>query len=259
MSEPFAVTPHADGVATLRIVADADPWIGPAWVDGFAAALGRLAAAPELRALVLEGGTPYFCAGARRDALLDASGASPTSYAEQVPNALLALSVPTVAAMAGHAVGGGLLLGLWCDAAVFADESLYGANFMALGLTPGMGATHAVPEAFGEPLGRELLQTGRLLTGREIRDAGAPLGHAIRPRAQVLGRAVALAREMADPPREAVVLLKRELAARRWEGLRQALQAERAMHVRIFAAETTRAEIARRYPVPSTPEESEPT
>jgi polyketide biosynthesis enoyl-CoA hydratase PksI len=253
----FSVTAHGEGVASLRIATRNEPYLGADWVDGFCRALAGVGADPDVRALILEGDGTYFSAGASREALL--SGAADTaSYAARAPLALLDLEVPAVAAVAGHAVGGGLLLALWCDAAVLAEESLYGANFMALGFTPGMGATYAVPEAFGEPLGRELLLTGRLVTGREIRQGCCPLSHAVRPRADVLPRAAALAGEIADAPREAVVALKRNLAGRRRTSLERAAATEKADISRSLADSGTRYEIARRYPSPMPPGSSGP-
>lgn len=222
MSELFALTTHGDGVVSLRISTEARRHLDSSWVASFLPVLERLGSDASVRAVMLEGSTQYFSAGASREALIE-SAARAKSYAQGIPYALLALPVPVVAAMAGHAIGGGLLLGLWCDAAVLASESLYGANFMTLGITPGMGATAAVPEAFGAPLGRELLMTGRLLTGREIRDACCPLSHAVRPRSDVFERALAVARDIAAVPREASVILKGHLAAARRASLESAL------------------------------------
>ncbi|MGD2069032.1 MAG: enoyl-CoA hydratase-related protein [Gemmatimonadota bacterium] len=251
----FSVTPRDEAVASLRIATDDDPYLGPSWADGFASAIHELGGNGSLRAVVLEGADRHFSAGATRDALADASarGALP-EYAGRAARALLDLPVPTIAAARGHAVGGGLLLALWCDAVVLADESLYGANFMQLGLTPGMGATHVIPQAFGEPLGRELLYSGRMLTGREIQEARCPLSHAVRPRGEVLERALALAREIAEAPREAIVLLKRNVASRRRERLERALRTEDAAHRRLFEHPALAEEIARRYPAGPTPE-----
>lgn len=243
----FAVAPLDDGVVSLRVATDDEPYLGSAWVEGFSRVLAGLGEDRTVRAVVLEGGGRYFSAGASREALLQGGGEGVASYASRAPHALLALPVPAIASVAGHALGGGLLLALWCDVAVLADESLYGANFMALGFTPGMGATFALEEAFGAPLGRDLLFTGRLLTGREIRANACPLSHAVRPRAEVRDRAVALAREMAEAPRAALALLKETLAARRREGMTRALAAERVNHARLFADAATAREIARRY------------
>jgi polyketide biosynthesis enoyl-CoA hydratase PksI len=247
--ELFIVTARGDGVASLRIASDAEPYMESSWVAAFTTALAELAHDEAVRAVVLEGGDRYFVAGASRAALLESSSrADAMGYAAVAARALLALPVPVVAAAAGHAIGGGLLIALWCDVAVLAEEGLYGANFMALGFTPGMGATYAVPEAFGGPLGRELLFTGRLFTGREIRDACCPLSHAIRPRAQVLDHALARARAIAEAPRHTLVLLKQILAARRCDALERALSAEASAHATLFAQAGTFEEIAGRYP-----------
>jgi polyketide biosynthesis enoyl-CoA hydratase PksI len=246
----FAVTHLDDGVAVVRIATDADPYMGMDWVESLDATLNHIAQDAAVQAVVLEGGERAFCLGASRDDLLAAAGrGAMPGYVGQVPRSILALPVPVVAAMAGHAVGGGLLLGLWCDVAVLAEESLYGANFMALGFSPGMGSTYAVPEAFGGPLGRELLYTGRLLTGREIRDAHCPLSSAIQPRADVMRRAVAVARQVAGAPRPAVVALKQRLSTARGAEMAQALRAEEEGHARLFADPSMARQIAERYGV----------
>ena len=55
--------------------------------------------------------------------------------------AVLDLPILVVAAMAGHAIGGGLALGLCADIILLSRESRYGASFMNMGFTPGMGIT----------------------------------------------------------------------------------------------------------------------
>jgi enoyl-CoA hydratase/carnithine racemase len=245
----FSVAPLDDGVASLRIASDAEPYIDAAWARAFAAALATVADDHAVRAIVLVGGHRYFLAGASRAALLESNtSTAATTHAAIAARALLSTPIPVVAAAAGHAIGGGLLVALWSDIVVLAEESLYGANFMALGLTPGMGATYAVPEAFGEPLGRDLLFSGRLLTGREIRESGCPLSFAVRPHAQVLEHALAGARAIAEAPRDALVLLKQTLATRRREAQERALSVEADAHAALRARPGTFEEIARRYP-----------
>jgi 4-carboxy-3-alkylbut-2-enoyl-[acp] decarboxylase len=250
----FAITPRDEHVVSVRIATSDEPHIGPAWVDGLSSVLAALADRESVRAIILEGDAPYFSAGASR-ALLVESGrrAAIPDYAARAVHAILDVPVPTIAAVAGHAIGGGLLLALWCDVAFLAEESLYGANFMRLGFTPGMGATHLIPEVFGPCLGRELLFSGRLVTGREIRDAHCPLSHAVSPRATVLERALSIAREFTDATRASLVQLEQILAARRRESFDLALQAEQAAHARLFADPATADEIERRYPSATIP------
>jgi polyketide biosynthesis enoyl-CoA hydratase PksI len=246
MTQLFACTSHGEGVVSLNIATDAQRHLDAAWVDGFLGALQQLGDDRSVGAVVLEGGSQYFSAGASRSGVLE-SVAAAKRYAARIPAALLALPLPVVAAMAGHAVGGGLVMGLWCDAAVLAAESLYGANFMALGFTPGMGAAAVVPESFGASLGRELLWTGRLITGQEIREARCPLSHAVRPRREVLSCALAVARDMADTPRAVAALFKQQLAGGRRAQLEAALSAEEVGHEQLLADPATRREIERRY------------
>jgi len=240
-----------DSIASLRISTDENPYIETWFVLSLADAVERLKADETVRAVIVEGGTRYFSAGASRDALLSAGPQTTIpNYAAKVPKILLSLPVPAIAAMAGHAIGGGLALGLWCDIAVLAEESLYGANFMALGFTPGMGSIGVLEEAVGAPLAHELLFTGRLIKGRELKASGGPLAHAVVPRAEVRSRAISIASEMAEVPREALVLLKQTLSAKRRVNLEQAVEAEQAMHKDIFAHKETRMRIDERYARP---------
>lgn len=238
-----------DGIASLRWASDEDPYITAEYVPPLRQAVERLAADESVRAVVVEGGARHFNAGASSGALLTVQAdGTVDNFAPDLPRIVLSLPVPTVAAMAGHATGAGFILGLWCDIVVLAEESLYGANFMALGFTPGVGATTVLEEIVGGPLARELLFTGRLVKGREFKTTGGALAHAVVPRAEVRDRAIAIAREVADVPREALVLLKKTLAQRRREKLESALKEEHRMHTVIFSEGETRVQIAQRYP-----------
>ena len=78
-----------------------------------------------------------------------------------LPHQLLEFPVPTIAAMEGHAVGGGLVLALLCDVVVAASERRFGLNFTDLGLTPGMGSTRLLAELVGHHFAAEMLLTSR--------------------------------------------------------------------------------------------------
>jgi polyketide biosynthesis enoyl-CoA hydratase PksI len=237
----------AEGVASLRISDDADPYFRPVLLDRLRGAAALLARDDAIRVVLLEGGSRYFSAGASRESLVaETAAALVPAYAAELPRLVLSLPVPSVAAMAGHAVGGGFLLGLWCDLPVIAEEALYGANFMALGLTPGMGATALLEEALGAARGRELLISGRLVKGRELR--GAPGVHSVVPRDMVRDTALGLARDLAAGSRDALLLLKQILAARRRERLERALPDEQAAHAALLSRAETRSRIAERYP-----------
>lgn len=250
MSGRFTITPLSAGVVSFRIASEADAHFDLASLRAFSAGLASIAARPEIRAVVVEGTTAHFCAGASREVLLGEDAESVVAVLmSEIPRQLLAIPVPTVAAVAGHAVGGGLVLSLWCDLAIFAERSLYGANFVDLGITPGMGSTAILAEVFGPAFARELMLTGRLYTGGELRDRGGLSPGYVAPRADVRGRAIALAEEIAGASAAAVRALKAHLAHERMARLERALADERDMHAELFRDPATRARLRARYPV----------
>jgi enoyl-CoA hydratase/carnithine racemase len=240
--------PIADGIVSVRVATDDAPYIEAEFKDRFAAAVVALAADASARAVLVEGGERYFSAGASLASLLRAdAGREVPRYAAELPLLVLDVPVPTIAVMAGHAIGGGFALGLLTDLPLLAEESLYGMNFMALGITPGMGSTVLLEDALGPRLARELLFTGRMLKGRELLAAGAP----VLPKARLREHALGLAREIAAVPREATLRLKAMLSGRRRERLERALAEERRSHEELFARPETVLEIQARYASPA--------
>ena len=77
------------------------------------------------------------------------------------------LEIPTIAAINGPAIGAGLCLALACDIRYAAASARLGAPFVRLGMNPGMGATHLLPDVVGEAHARELLLTGRTVDAEE--------------------------------------------------------------------------------------------
>jgi enoyl-CoA hydratase/carnithine racemase len=243
--------PAGEGIVSLRIASDEAPYIEADFKDRLAAAVASVKDDASVRVVLLEGGERYFCAGASRDSLLRAdAGREVPRYAAELPLLVLDIPVPTIAVMSGHAIGGGFALGLLTDLPLLAEESLYGMNFMALGFTPGMGSTVVLEDAVGPRLARELLFTGRLVKGRELKAAGFA---GVAPKADLRRRALELAHEVAAAPREALVRLKAMLARSRRERVVRALHDERLSHLALFARGDTARLIAERYagdPVP---------
>lgn len=238
-----------DGVVSLRMFTDENPYIEASFISTLAKRVEDLKADAGVRAIVVEGGNRYFSAGASREALLatDPELALLPKVA-QIPQLLLSLPMPTIAAMTGHAIGGGFLTGLWCDIIVLAEESLYGINAIALGISPLMGSSVILEEVLGSPLARELLFAGRMVTGREIKDWGGPLAHTIVPRAAVREHAYSIARNIADKPQKPVSLFKKAQSAKRRAILEQALAVEDEMNAQLVEEEMFGL-IADHYPV----------
>src|ERR687884_1776204 len=104
---------------------------------------------------------------------------------------LLDVEVPIVGALNGHAVGGGFGLALVCDLRIGALDAKYGANFVRLGLAPGMAISYLLPRLVGSARASELLYTGRLVDGKEAETLGI-LNRAVAGE-HVLAEAMAIA------------------------------------------------------------------
>lgn len=183
---------------------------------GLQEAVGKVRSDRDLRCVIVTGRGKSFCAGADFKSGLqrgdDAGYVPPNerSFAMYQPFlTLLDIEVPVIAAMQGHAVGGGLGLAVVCDIRIANVDSKYGANFTRLGLHPGMATTYLMPRLVGIPRAAELLLTGRLVSGREAAEYGLA-NHAVEGD-QVLEKAREIAREIAGAAPLAVRWTKRSL------------------------------------------------
>jgi enoyl-CoA hydratase len=134
------------------------------------------------------------------------------------------LEVPTIAAVNGPAIGAGLALALACDLRYAASDARLGVPFTTLGMHPGMATTWLLPEAVGLPVARELLLTGRLVTGDEAHSLG--LVNRALPRAEVLPAALDTAAAVAATAPVATRLTTMALRAGGHASLEAALQWE---------------------------------
>ncbi|KAH9628179.1 hypothetical protein HF086_006810 [Spodoptera exigua] len=82
------------------------------------------------------------------------------------------LPMPTIAAIEGVAVGGGLELALACDIRVVAETAKLGLVETGRGLIPGAGGTQRLPRAININIAKELIFTSRIVTGKEAKDLG---------------------------------------------------------------------------------------
>ncbi|MBP2479454.1 polyketide biosynthesis enoyl-CoA hydratase PksI [Crossiella equi] len=180
------------------------------WLDNLFKAVDAAAEHPETRVVLAAGLPDIFCAGATKETLVGLADGLPLEEYRRFARVLATCPLPVVAAMQGHALGGGLVLGLYADAAVLSERSYYAANFMQYGVAPYVGATYVVPARIGEALGTEMLLTARGFRGRELAQRGC--GVRVVPHEQVPQTATDLALTIARAPRESLRLLKSELS-----------------------------------------------
>jgi polyketide biosynthesis enoyl-CoA hydratase PksI len=214
-------------------------------VTGFTGALGHAVASPATRVVLIAGLPDMFCAGGSRESLLadPASGATLGLY--DIVRSPLQCPLPVVAAMRGHAIGGGLLFGLYADVAVLSERSVYSANFLNYGLMPCMGATWVLPGRLGPTLGTEVLLGGARFRGRELRDRGAPVP--VVAHDEVEPAAAGLAARIAAAPRRALEYAKAALAATWRQDADSAFNREVGGHLDTLAQPQVRRSVATRY------------
>jgi len=214
-----AVLYESDGrVATITLNRpDNRNSMTPDVLSGFMDSIRRVREDGSLRAVIITGRGSSFCAGADfRSAMQGTETAAAVrlpherSFAVYAPFlSVLDIEVPTIAAMNGHAIGGGLGLALVCDIRVANREAKYGANFARLGLHSGMAISYLLPRIVGMPIAADLLFSARLISGGDA--AGIGLAHcAVAPDA-VLAEAQRRAQTIAACAPLAIRLMKKSL------------------------------------------------
>ncbi|XP_036877699.2 enoyl-CoA hydratase domain-containing protein 2, mitochondrial isoform X2 [Manis javanica] len=184
-------------------------------------ALAQLREDQQVRVLLFRSGVKgVFCAGAdlkereqmseaevgvfihRLRGLMNEIGPCPgparASQAEPFFISTAAFPAPTIAAMDGFALGGGLELALACDLRVAASSAVMGLIETTRGLLPGAGGTQRLPRCLGVALAKELIFTGRRLSGAQAQALGL-VNHAVAPNEEgdaAYHRALALAQEI---------------------------------------------------------------
>jgi len=214
-------------------------------VSGLKRAFDAVVAAPEAKVVVLHGYESIFCAGGTEEELLGIADRKQKFDEAGFYRMLLDVPLPVISAMQGHALGGGLVFGLYADLVVMAEQALYATNFMKYGFTPGMGATDIVPRKLGEALGAEMLFTAASYHGGKLRERG--IGIPVVPRSEVVPKALALAGDLADKPLVALKMLKETLTAPVRENLPKVVEREMHMHEVTFAQPGIRERIRARF------------
>lgn len=237
----------ADGVATIGMADAASAnALSRDMVRALEQAFGTVAQDGSTRCVLLTGLPEIFCSGASRELLEDLAGGRLNPGEILLPRLPLECPVPCIAAMEGHAVGGGLALGVAADIVLMAEESRYALNFMNLGLTPGMGTTRLLEHVLSPAVAHELLYSGEARRGRDFLKAGG-INHIV-PRAEVLPLARDLASRIADKHRDTLIALKRTLSVRRREAFESARTQEALMHSLCLAQPDTHARIREQFP-----------
>ncbi|MEO8400725.1 MAG: SDR family NAD(P)-dependent oxidoreductase [Gammaproteobacteria bacterium] len=196
---------------------------------------------PKLKAVVITGYENIFCMGGDESALVSiAENKIKFTDLPFIYKGLLECELPVIAAMQGHAHGGGFVFGLYADMIILAEESTYTANFMQYGFTPGVGATFILKEKLGN-VATEMMFTAKLLTGAELKTRTGQV--IFKPQDQVLNEAIAIAMSLAEKPVSALKVLKQAMAKKILDQLPAVLESELAMHTKTFTSAEVKEKI----------------
>ncbi len=220
----------------------------PRFVTELSSALRSAASSPGLKVIVLAGLPEVFSSGASPELLRSFARGEMAPTEISLPRLLLDLPVPVISAMEGHAIGGGLALGLCADIAIIAKESRYGATFMDFGFTPGMGTTQLLFHVVSPAIAFEMLLTGEPKKGSAL--IGMSGFNAILPRVDVIPRALSLADRIAEKPRLPLEVLKRTLSMARRRAFEETYTTETLMHRATFGQDDVLTRLEERHALP---------
>ncbi|MDB6040179.1 MAG: pksM3, partial [Verrucomicrobiales bacterium] len=233
VSQAIRVLGYPNGVivATLHDPATKNAF-SAALTQGIQEVFDHIRSDGSYKVAIFTGSDQYFASGGTREGLLSIQKGTVRYSDAPLYETVLKCEIPVIAAMQGHAIGAGWSFGMFCDEAVFSEESIYSSRFMRYGFTPGFGSTLIFPHRFGYDLGREILFTAQDYTGRDLRERSANL--LVVPRSEVLSCALQRAHRLARASRETLVDAKKQQTQLLIQRLPSVIERELAMHDRTF-------------------------
>lgn len=226
MSERVTCT-VSGGVADVRLARpEKRNALDPAMFAAIIETGTRLRDDPSVRAVVLSGEGPDFCAGLDFGSFRDlARGERPSATVvlpptdgpaqatgQRAAHVWTGIPAPVIAAIRGNALGGGLQIALGADIRIVTPDAQLAVLEVRWGLVPDMTGTQVLPELVGRDVAKELTFTGRRVSGEEAVALGLATRCAPDPRAAALELAAEIAGNSPDAVRRAKALL--DLAGR---------------------------------------------
>lgn len=200
----------------------------PALIQGLIKVFDEIHDRSDIKVVIIQGYENYFCCGGTKEELLSIYEGKITFADLSFYRLLLDCDVITIAAMQGHALGGGLAFGCYADFLFLAEECIYSTNFMKYGFTPGMGATYIIPKKMGESLGHKMLYSARNYFGSELKQHNTLVN--VVKKQEVITSAFNLAKEFIDKPLTSLKLLKDHLTSKIKIALKEVIEKELLMH-----------------------------
>lgn len=229
MSDSLIVQQRIDKVALLTLNRPGRRnALSKALLTDFDRMLRAIADDSGVSAVVITGaGERAFCAGAdinEQREFTPEDAYAHMRFGQEIFDRLEVLPQPTIAAINGFALGGGLELALACDIRVASRQARMGLPEITLANLPGWGGTQRLPRLVGVSLAKQMLFTGAQVASDDALQMG--LVNALFEPAGLLDGAVAIAQQIASHPSEALRTIKAVVAVGLSDGQREGLMAE---------------------------------
>lgn len=173
-------------------------------LDELVRALEFLDSSSRARVAVLTGKGDAFCAGLDLQEPILTPDMDYQAYEEglgrfqEIVRKIRSISIPVIAGINGYALGAGCDTALSCDFRIVSDNATMGETFIDVGLVSGDGGAFLLPRLIGEERAKELLFTGKKLSGEEIVDWG--LARECVPGNELIQACLSFASELAEQP-----------------------------------------------------------
>lgn len=164
---------HRDGVDWLTLNRPGrHNALDPELIDGLCDHFDAVAGREDVRAVVVRGNGPSFCAGLDLTAYLDGGGKGSSRIVDLIP-LMRACPQPVVALLHGAVKGGGFVMGLASDVRIAAESARMDETFINIGLSGcDVGITYLLPRLVGLSVASELMLTGRAIDARRAERLG---------------------------------------------------------------------------------------
>jgi len=206
-------------------------------IDELNHAVSAFDASPDISAIILTGSQKAFAAGAdiKEMAPLTFSEAYTTSFIESW-SALTNAKKPIIAAVSGHALGGGCELALMCDILYCTENANFGQPEIKLGTIPGAGGSQRLTAAIGKARSMELILTGKNFSGKEARDWGVA-ARTFGSYEELMEGSLKTAETIAGYSKVAVIAAKEVVNKSQDLGIRDGVEFERRVFHSLFGSE----------------------
>ena len=206
-------------------------------MDEISSAVDKYEESPDLKCLILTGSEKAFAAGA------DIKQMQPKSYMDVYKEDFITRNwerisrcrKPTIAAVAGYALGGGCELAMMCDFIIASSSAKFGQPEINLGVSPGAGGTQRLTRFIGKSKSMDMCLTGRMMDAKEAESIG--LVSRVLEEDGFIDNVIEIAQQIADKSLIATMMTKESVNRSYETTLSEGIRFERRLFHSMFATE----------------------